>query len=154
MNENSLLMRALISLCGILLISLTLVAQQPPPQTTSAPPAHHVNTPSPATYDELKQLLKNRHDGKIVMAAVEGLYAGEQRKGDFGVGPGENGIYWSHFAANMQVPDRIGSAFFGGKKTSDLSQLDKHTFGDLKRGLNLSPIQKGEPLTAEESPLV
>lgn len=116
--------------------------------------AQNANTPSgsgvvaqtAASYDELKQLLKDRYDGKIVAAALDGLYAGEQRKGDFGVGPGTNGIYWSHFAENMQVPERIGSAFFGGKKTSDLSQLDERTFGDLKRGLNLSPIQKGEPL--------
>jgi hypothetical protein len=115
-------------------------------QDTKTPPALQTNTPSPATYDELKQLLKNRYDQKIVLAAVEGLYAGEQRKADFNLGPGANGIYWSHFAANMQVPDRIGSAFLGGKKTSDLSQLDEHTFGDLKRGLNLSPIQRGEPL--------
>jgi hypothetical protein len=115
-------------------------------QNTNAPSSSQALTQGAGTYDELKQLLKTRYDQKIVVAEVSGLFAGEQRKGDFGLGPGENGVIWSHFATNMQVPDRIGSAFVGGKKTSDLHQLDDHTFGNLRQGLNVSQIEKGEPL--------
>jgi hypothetical protein len=130
-----------------LVVAFLSYAQQPasqPVQNTSAPRPSDGPSESASTYDELKQLLKTRYDGKTLVAAVQGLYAGEQRKELFG--PGSNGIVWSHFAANMQVPDRIGSAIVGGKKTSDLTQLDDHTFGNLRQGLNVSPISKGETL--------
>jgi len=130
-----------------LVLAFLSYAQQPASQSvqnTSAPRTSDGPSESANTYDELKQLLKTRYDGKTLVAAVQGLYAGEQRKELFG--PGSNGIVWSHFAANMQVPDRIGSAIVGGKKTSDLTQLDDHTFGNLRKGLNVSSISKGETL--------
>ncbi len=117
-------------------------------QDTNTPVASQASAQTAATFDELKQLLKDRYDGKIVVAALPGLYAGVQRMGDFGAG--ESGIDWSHFAANMQVPNRVPNLMCGspslGTRVSDLNQLDDHTFGRLTKGQNLSPIQTGEPL--------
>ncbi len=79
--------------------------------------------------------MKNRYDGKVVVAEVSGLYAGEQKKLLFG--PGENGIYWAHFAEDAQMPT---------KKVADLHELDSTTFGLLRAGLNVTPIEKGERL--------
>lgn len=104
-------------------------------QTVSTPADSHLASQAAGTYDELKDLLKNRYDGKVVVAEVPGLYAGEQKKLFFG--PGQNGIYWSHFAAGAQIPS---------KRASDLHQLDDNTFGLLQAGLNVTPIEKGERL--------
>jgi hypothetical protein len=117
-------------------------------QDTKTPSVSETIAQSAATFDELKQLLKSRYDGKVVLAALPGLFAGEQRMGDFGVG--DSGICWSHFAADMEVPNRvpnlIGGPSFLGTKTSELNQLDDRTFGHLKQGPSVSPIQAGEPL--------
>jgi len=115
-------------------------------QGTNAPAGAQAITQGAGTYDELKDLLKNRYDQKLLVAQVPGFYAGERERGDFGIGAGKAGVVWSHFATNMLVPQRIGSAILGGKKTSDLDQLDDHTFGDLRKGLNVSVIQNGESL--------
>jgi hypothetical protein len=104
-------------------------------QTPSAPGDSHLIAANAGSYDELKELLKNRYDGKVVVAQVSGLYGGEQKKQLFG--PGENGIYWSHFAAGAQLP---------AKRAADLHQLDDTTFGLLRAGLNVTPIEKGERL--------
>jgi hypothetical protein len=104
-------------------------------QTGGTPADSHLISQNAGSYDELKQLLKSRYDGKVVVAEVPGLYAGEQKKLIFG--PGENGIYWSHFAEGAQIPS---------KRASDLHQLDDNTFGLLHAGLNVTPIEKGERL--------
>jgi hypothetical protein len=104
-------------------------------QTPSTPGDSHLMATNAGSYDELKELLKNRYDGKVVVAQVSGLYGGEQKKQLFG--PGENGIYWSHFAAGAQLP---------AKRAADLHQLDDTTFGLLRAGLNVTPIEKGERL--------
>jgi len=104
-------------------------------QTPSTSGDSHLMASSAASYDELKDLLKNRYDGKVVVAEVSGLFAGEQKKLLFG--PGENGVYWSHFASGAQLPS---------KRASDLHQLDDNTFGLLHAGLNVTQIEKGERL--------
>jgi hypothetical protein len=104
-------------------------------QTPSTPGDSHLIATNAGSYDELKELLKTRYDGKVVVAQVSGLYGGEQKKQLFG--PGENGIYWSHFAAGAQLP---------AKRAADLHQLDDNTFGLLRAGLNVTPIEKGERL--------
>lgn len=104
-------------------------------QTGTTPASSNLIATNAGSYDELKDLLKNRYDGKVVVAEVSGLYAGEQKKLLFG--PGENGVYWSHFAQGAQLP---------AKRASDLHQLDDTTFGLLHAGLNVTPIEKGERL--------
>jgi hypothetical protein len=125
-----------------LAIAMGLAITTPGQDTKERPTSQPLNQDA-TTYDELKELLKTRYDGTIVVAELPGLYAGEQKKNFLG-GSGENGITWSHYASNMPVPNRVGT--FLGKKASDLNQLDDHTFGDLSQGLNVSPIQKGESL--------
>jgi len=104
-------------------------------QSTSTPPTTRSAAQVAGSYDELKEMLKTRYDGKAVVVQVPGLYAGEQKKLFFG--PGDNGIYWSHFAEGAQIPT---------KRASNLNQLDDATFGMLNAGLNVSPIEKGERL--------
>lgn len=143
MKIRKLYRRKWLKICNVVALGLSLTAAA---QNTNTSSNSQATAQGAATYDELKKLLMTRYDQKTVVAGVSGLFAGEQRKGDFGIGAGQNGVTWSHFAANMQVPDRVGSILVGGKKTSDLNRLDDHTFGDLRQGLNVSPIEKGEPL--------
>src|SRR5229473_6314552 len=96
---------------------LTAAAQE----TNALPAKSQAITQGAGTYDELKELLKTRYDGKLVAPIVSGLYAGVQEKNFLG-GPGSNGIIWSHFAANMQVPNRISTGPFQGQKASDMNQ--------------------------------
>src|SRR6266849_369611 len=122
-------------------ITITAAAQD----TNVLPAKSQAITQGAGTYDELKELLKDRYDGKLVAPIVSGLYAGVHEKNFLG-GPGSNGIIWSHFAANMQVPNRVHTGSFEFPKASDMNQLDDHTFGGLSKGLNVSQIQKDEPL--------
>jgi hypothetical protein len=115
-------------------LGMTLAASLAAGQTSTAPTAGAVG-PTAESFDQLKQLLKERYDGKAVVVQVPGLYAGEQKKLLFG--PGDNGIYWAHFAEGAQIPT---------KRASNLNQLDDSTFGMLNAGLNVSPIGKGERL--------
>jgi hypothetical protein len=116
-------------------------------QGVNAPAGVPAIAPGAGTYDELKKLLMGRYDQESVVVQMPGLYAGERERGEFGVGRGSTGVVWSHFAADMQVPNRVtGRSDILGKKTSDLNQLDDHTFGDLQKGLNVSRIEAGESL--------
>src|SRR5438128_2340705 len=102
-----------------LVVAFLSYAQQPasqPVQDATALRSSEGPPESAATFDELKQLLKTRYDGKTLVTVVQGLFAGEQRKELFG--PGENGIYWSHFAPPMVIPGRVGIL---GPKVSDLN---------------------------------
>lgn len=103
-------------------------------QSASAPTAAPASATA-ASYDEIKEMLKSRYDGKNVVVQVPGLYAGEQKKLLFG--PGENGIYWSHVVDGVQI---------SSKRASNLTQIDDRTYGLLDAGLNVSPIAKGERL--------
>lgn len=124
------------SKCCCLYLGMTLaLAASSAAQSTSTPPTTQSAAPVAGSYDKLKELLKTRYDGKAVVIQVPGLYAGEQKKLFFG--PGDNGIYWAHFAEGAQIPT---------KRASNLNQLDDTTFGLLNTGLNVSPIQKGERL--------
>ena len=92
-------------------------------------------------------MLKERYDGKVLVTVVPGLLAGEFKKA-FIVGPGEAGLLWYHYHESAPVPDRQRSNILQlwGKKSSDMEQLDARTFADLVKGLNISPIEKGESL--------
>ncbi|MBI3652633.1 MAG: hypothetical protein HY231_16550 [Acidobacteria bacterium] len=117
------------------------------PKLTPTPAFQQSALPdSPKTFDELKKVLKERYDGKIMIVAVPGLSAGEYKKELFG--SGDASLFWHHFHESVPVPKRILSngLSFIGKKTSDLEQLDDRTFADLNKGLNVSPLEKGEPL--------
>jgi len=125
--------KRLVACALVIAISFTLTAAA---QNINAPPNAQTITQSAGTYDELKQLLMTRYDGKTVVAGVSGLYAGEQEKGHF-FGPGQNGAYWSHYVPELKL---------NMKKAADMHQLDDRTFGMITRGLNVSPIAKGEAL--------
>jgi hypothetical protein len=77
-----------------------------------------------------------RYDGKVIVVQVAGLFAGEQKQAAF-FGPGQNGIYWSHYVPELQL---------NMKKASNMHELDERTWGMLTAGLNVSPIAKGEAL--------
>ncbi len=100
---------------------------------------------SPKNLDELKAALRERYNSKVLLAVVSGLSAGEYKKELFG--RGDASLFWHHFHSSIKVPNRVASGLnFMGRKVTDMDQLDERTFGDLDKGFNVSPIQKGEPL--------
>lgn len=125
-----------------LLVGLAMGAIAPAQITALVKPS----PPSASSFQELKRLLMDRYNGKMVVTEVSGLYAGEQQKNFLG-GPGKNGISWFHFEGGMQVPGRIATPdHLFGVKISGMDQLDARTYGDMAHGLNASPIRKWEPL--------
>jgi len=101
-----------------------------------------------AQEEELKQALKERYDGKIVVTVVPGLLAGEFKKGFMSIGQGDAGLLWYHYHDGVQIPDRKkGNPLkLWGKKTDEMDSLDARTFADLDSGLNVSALGKWEPL--------
>jgi hypothetical protein len=115
----------------------------------SGPPIIQAQNPTAQqemNWDEFKSALMKRYDQKVVVARVPGLLAGEHKPGAFGVGKGESGVYWHHFHLSVALPNRVASAPFSAPKLSDMQQLDERTFGTMQKGLNVTAIEKGEPL--------
>lgn len=117
---------------------------QPRPENLSS----RIPFEKPKDYDDFKRLLKERYDGKTLAPVVSGLMAGEFKKGFIPLGAGDAGLLWYHYHESVPVPDRKRSnpLKLFGKKTSDMDQLDARTFADLEKGLNVVPLEKGEPL--------
>ncbi|MEK7992817.1 MAG: hypothetical protein AAB403_03330 [Planctomycetota bacterium] len=133
-------------------------SSQPSPSTQPVPPADAPLTPvaaasleKPGDYDEFKRLLFARYDGKVLIPIVSGLSAGEYKKA-FVVGPGKAGLLWYHYHQSVPIPDRKRSnpLKLWGKKTAEMDQLDERTFADLDKGLNVTPIDKGELLKVQK----
>ncbi len=121
-----------------------------PPKVAESPKPEPM-PPNPANQEDFKRMLKERYDGKVLAAAVSGLIAGEYKKA-FLVGPGEASVLWHHYHESVPVPSRKRSnpLSLWGKKTSEMDQLDDRTFASLDKGLNISSLEKGEPLKVQK----
>lgn len=118
-----------------------------PPKAVESPKPELIQ-PNPTNQEDFKRMLKERYDGKILVTVVPGLLAGEFKRGFIPLGAGDAGLLWYHYHESIPIPDRKRSnpLKLWGKKSSDMEQLDARTFADLDKGLNISPIAKGEPL--------
>ena len=95
---------------------------------------------------DLNKLVKERYDGKTFVIATPGLLAGEYEKAEFGIGSGRAGLVLFHFhdsvdplPKNVSTPGELLT-----KSISKLNRLDDRTFTDLKSGLNVTKLEKGE----------
>ncbi|OFV95572.1 MAG: hypothetical protein A3H28_16925 [Acidobacteria bacterium RIFCSPLOWO2_02_FULL_61_28] len=120
---------------------------EPLGERTSAPS----NFVQPTSEEDFKRLLMERYDGKTVVTMVAGLLAGEYKKA-FIVGPGSAGLLWYHYHDSVPIPDRKRSnpLKLWGKKTSEMDQLDERTYADLDKGLNVTSLDRGEPLKVQK----
>jgi hypothetical protein len=118
-----------------------LLSQAAPPDSTATAPSQ----PAPYAFKNLKQLLKQRYEGRDVHVAVAGLSAGEQHNMSFLGKTSINSVEWHHYYPTMTIPKRVTSLI--GPKIEDMTRLDDRTFGHLGGdvgGLNVTPIDKGE----------
>lgn len=91
----------------------------------------------------LNKLVKELYDGKTFVVAVPGLLAGEYQKQT--VGPGQAGLVLYHFHKSIDpLPKSVRSGGLVATQISRLNQLDDRTFTELKSGLNVTKLAKGE----------
>jgi hypothetical protein len=105
------------------------------------------SVPKVGTYQELNRFIKQRYDGQTFAVNIAGLIAGEYQKRDFNIGQGNAGLMYFHFHPDMDIPKVVAvPESIIGKKTTSLNQIDERTFSDLSGGLNVTKLEKGEPL--------
>jgi hypothetical protein len=133
-----------------------LAAMVSKPQGGAAPPAVEAKsgqtpaisqTPAKSNVEpkDLNKLVKEHYDGKTFVVVVPGLVAGEYQKQT--VGPGQAGLVFYHFHSSIDpLPKTVRSGGLVATQISRLNQLDDRTFTELKSGLNVTKLVKGEQL--------
>jgi len=84
---------------------------------------------------EINKQVKQLYDGKTLVLVASGLMAGEYQKQM--LGPGQIGMVVHHFHDSISLNPLP-------KKLAKLNQLDSRTFVELKGGLNVTKLEKGE----------
>jgi len=92
---------------------------------------------------DLSNAIKEQLDGKVFVVMVSGLKAGEYQAQTFG--PGKAGLVIYHFDKSIEpIPEKVKAGGLFSSKVADLNPLDKRTFMELKSGLNITELKKGE----------
>jgi len=94
---------------------------------------------------ELNKYIKERYDGKTFAVATAGLLAGEYQKADLGIGSGRAGLVLYHFHKSIDpLPKNVNAGDLIAPSISRLNRIDDRTFTDVKSGLNVTKLEKGE----------